>query len=266
MASLIIDPRDQKFVLYEMLNVEELCKSPLYADFSRDMFDMALNEAEKFATAVIFPCLAEGDREGCRLEGGNVCVPKCYHRARRALPGGGLGDDERRSRKRAARVSPTSSPRRPRSGSSTTPAFVIYFTLTEGAAHLIEVYGTEAQKKKYLPKMHAAEWGGTMALTEPGAGTDVGNLKTKAIRQAGRDVPPPGDEDFHHRRRTATSWRTSSIPSSPGSRGTPRERAGSRSSSSPSTSSTTTGRWESATTTRSARSRRRWGSTARPPA
>ncbi len=62
-------------------------------------------------------------------------------------------------------------------------AFVSYFSLTEGAAHLIETYGTEAQKKRYLPKMHAAEWGGTMALTEPGAGTDVGNLKTKAIRR-----------------------------------------------------------------------------------
>ena len=75
MASLIIDPRDQKFVLYEMLNVEELCKSPLYADFSRDMFDMALNEAERFATSAVFPCLAEGDRQGCRLENGNVHVP-----------------------------------------------------------------------------------------------------------------------------------------------------------------------------------------------
>jgi alkylation response protein AidB-like acyl-CoA dehydrogenase len=62
-------------------------------------------------------------------------------------------------------------------------AFVSYFSLTEGAAHLIETYGTEAQKKRYLPKMHEAVWGGTMALTEPGAGTDVGNLKTKAIRQ-----------------------------------------------------------------------------------
>ena len=65
MASLIVDPRDQKFVLYEMLNVEELCGMPFYADLSRDMFDMALNEAEKFSANVVFPCLVEGDREGC---------------------------------------------------------------------------------------------------------------------------------------------------------------------------------------------------------
>ena len=49
MANLIIDPRDQKFVLYEMLNVEELCKAPLYADFSREMLDMVLNEANRWS-------------------------------------------------------------------------------------------------------------------------------------------------------------------------------------------------------------------------
>jgi alkylation response protein AidB-like acyl-CoA dehydrogenase len=183
MSSLIIDPRDQKFVLYEMLNVEALCKAPLYADFSRDMFDMALNEAEKFATGVIFPCLADGDREGCRLEDGNVRVPKCYHRAAELYRGGGWAtmsvEPEEGGQGFPHVVSLAA-----KEWFSHNSAFVSYFSLTEGAAHLIETYGTEAQKKKYLPKMHAAEWGGTMALTEPGAGTDVGNLKTKAIRQA----------------------------------------------------------------------------------
>jgi len=182
MANLIVDPRDQRFVLYEMLNVEELCKAPLYADFSRDMFDMALNEAEKFATSAIFPTLAEGDREGCRLEGGNVFVPKCFHRCMQIYREGGWG---------TMSVSPEAGGQgfphvisvAAKEWFSHNTAFVNYVSLTEGAAHLIEVYGTEAQKKKYLPKMHASEWGGTMALTEAGAGTDVGNLKTKATRQ-----------------------------------------------------------------------------------
>ncbi len=182
MANLIVDPRDQRFVLYEMLNVEELCKAPLFADFSRDMFDMALNEAEKFATNAIFPTLAEGDREGCRLEAGNVFVPKCFHRCMQIYREGGWG---------TMSVSPETGGQgfphvisvAAKEWFSHNTAFVNYVSLTEGAAHLIEVYGTEAQKKKYLPKMHASEWGGTMALTEAGAGTDVGNLKTKAIRQ-----------------------------------------------------------------------------------
>ncbi|MBU4121818.1 MAG: acyl-CoA dehydrogenase [Proteobacteria bacterium] len=182
MANLIVDPRDQRFVLYEMLNVEELCKAPLYADFSRDMFDMALNEAEKFATSAIFPALAEGDREGCRLEAGNVFVPKCYHRCMQIYREGGWG---------TMSVSPETGGQgfphvvavAAKEWFSHNTAFVNYVSLTEGAAHLVEVYGTEVQKKKYLPKMHASEWGGTMALTEADAGTDVGNLKTKAIRQ-----------------------------------------------------------------------------------
>ena len=182
MANLIIDPRDQKFVLYEMLNVEELCKAPLYADFSREMFDMVLNEAEKFATTVIFPTLAEGDREGCRLEGGNVYIPKCYHRCAQIYREGGwstmnvAAEDGGQGFPRVVAVAA-------KEWFSHNSAFVSYFSLTEGAAHLIETYGTEAQKKRYLPKMHEAVWGGTMALTEPGAGTDVGSLKTKAIRQ-----------------------------------------------------------------------------------
>jgi len=183
MANLIIDPRDQKFVLYEMLDVEELCKAPLYADFSRDMFDMALNEAQKFATTAIFPTLAEGDREGCRLEGGNVHIPKCYHRCAQIYREGGwstmnvAAEDGGQGFPLVVSVAA-------KEWFSHNSAFVSYFSLTEGAAHLIETYGTEAQKKRYLPKMHEAVWGGTMALTEPGAGTDVGNLKTKAICQA----------------------------------------------------------------------------------
>ena len=182
MASLIVDPRDQKFVLYEMLNVEELCQKPLYADFSKDMFDMALNEAEKFATSVIFPTLVEGDREGCHLEEGNVRVPKCYHRAAEHYRGGGWATMSVEPEE-GGQGFPHVVAAAAKELFVHNPGFFIYFTLTEGAAHLIEVYGTEAQKKKYLPKMHAAEWGGTMALTEPGAGTDVGNLKTKAVRR-----------------------------------------------------------------------------------
>jgi alkylation response protein AidB-like acyl-CoA dehydrogenase len=195
MASLIIDPRDQKFVLYEMLNIEALCKSPLYADFSRDMFDMALNEAEKFATAVVFPCLAEGDREGCRLEEGTVRVPKCYHHAAELYRGGGWATMSVEPEE-GGQGFPHVVTAAAKEWFVHNPGFLIYFTLTEGAAHLIEVYGTEAQKKKYLPKMHEAIWGGTMALTEPGAGTDVGSLKTKAIRQPDGTFRLQGTKQF----------------------------------------------------------------------
>ena len=80
MGNLILDERDQAFVLYEMLEMQELCDTKKYAEFSRDMFDMILSEAQKFAVEEIFPTLEESDKEGCRLENGQVYVPACFHR------------------------------------------------------------------------------------------------------------------------------------------------------------------------------------------
>ena len=195
MGSVIVDARDQKFVLYEMLDVEALCREPLYADFSRETFDMALNEAEKFATEALFPALAEGDREGCRLENGNVFVPACYHRCMRLYREGGWGT---MSVPAAAggQGFPHAVSLAAKEWFIHNFGFMCYPYLTQGAAHLIEVYGTETQKKKYLPKMHAGLWGGTMALTEPGAGTDVGSLRTRAIRRADGTFRLQGTKQF----------------------------------------------------------------------
>ena len=79
MSNQLVDERDQQFVLNEMLEVEKLCEKPLYADFSKDMFDMVMTEAQKLAVNEIFPTLVQSDREGCRLENGQVYVPECMH-------------------------------------------------------------------------------------------------------------------------------------------------------------------------------------------
>jgi alkylation response protein AidB-like acyl-CoA dehydrogenase len=182
MASLILDERDQQFVLYEMMGVDNICDCKKYADFSVETFNMILTEARKIAEEEIFPTLAEGDKEGCRLINGQVHVPECFHRAYKLFCEGGW-------------VGMSFSPE---DGGQGIPesvkyaaiewfyhnfAFIAYPFATEGAAHLILTYGTKEQKKKYMEKMVQGIWGGTMALTEPNAGTDVGNLSTKAIRQ-----------------------------------------------------------------------------------
>jgi len=182
MANLILDGRDQRFLLHELLKTEDLCGMAAWKEFSPDMFDMVLTEAERLAVEVIFPALAAGDREGCRLEGGQVYVPPSFRRCLELYRDGGwinMG------------VSPEA-------GGQGFPyvitlaakewfihnfAFLCYPEPAQAAAHLIEVYGTEAQKRKYMDKMYAGVWGGTMALTEPSAGSDVGNVKTKAVRQ-----------------------------------------------------------------------------------
>ena len=195
MASLIVDARDQKFVLYELLKVQDLCQAARYAEFSRETFDMVLAEAEKFSTEALFPTMAEGDRVGCKLENGQVKVPACFHRPYKLYREGGWS---------TMSVSPEA-------GGQGFPlvmsiaakewfihnfGLMCYPYLTEGAAHLIEVYGTEAQKRKYMDRMYACEWGGTMALTEPGAGSDVGNLKAKAIRQPDGTFRLQGTKQF----------------------------------------------------------------------
>jgi len=182
MANLILDERDQNFVLFEMLEIDKLCEQERYKDFSRDMFEMILNEAEKFAAGMIFPTLAESDKEGCRLENGQVHVPKCFHQPYRLFCEAGwncMSFPQEHGGQGLPFIMRISS----HEWFMNNFAFASYPGLGEGAAHLIETYGSEGQKSKYLPKMVSGEWGGSMCLTEPGAGSDVGNLSTKAIRQ-----------------------------------------------------------------------------------
>ena len=161
MSSLILDERDQQFVLYEMLEVEKICDHPRFADFSKETFNMILTEAQKMAEEAIHPILVEGDREGCKLVEGQVHVPKCYRRTYKLFcEGGWIG---------------MSFP--PEEGGQGIPesvkhaaiewfyhnfAFIAYPFAAEGAAHLILTYGTKEQKKKYMEKMVQGIWGGTM--------------------------------------------------------------------------------------------------------
>ena len=89
MASLILDERDQKFILYELLNIAQICKTAKYADFSEDMFNMILKEAQKFAQEEIFPTLTEADKQGCRLENGQVIAPEVFRRPYKLFCEGG---------------------------------------------------------------------------------------------------------------------------------------------------------------------------------
>ena len=195
MANLILDERDQKFVLHEMLDLEELCKAPQYADFSRDVFDMILNEAQKFATEELYPILVDSDKEGCTLEDGNIKVPKAFQRLYKLYCEGGWA----------------SMSKEPEIGGQGLPfimslaakewfihnlGFLVLSFLGEGAAHLIEVYGSQELKDKYLPKMISGEWSGTMCLTEPGAGSDVGALTAKAVRQSDGTFKIKGTKSF----------------------------------------------------------------------
>ena len=182
MSNLLVNTRDQHFLLFEQFGIEKLFETETFKDFSKDDVLMMMNEAEKMALNVILPTYEVGDKEGCTFKDGKVTVPKCYHDAfKKYCEAGWL-----------AQIEPIDV------GGQGIPfvmatanleycyaanfAFLMYPGLTHGAASLIQHHGTEEQKNKYMLKMYAGQWGGTMCLTEPGAGSDVGALKTKAKR------------------------------------------------------------------------------------
>ena len=182
MSNLLVNTRDQQFVLFEQLGVENLLKCDAYSSFSKDDLMMVLKEAEKMAVNVVAPTMAEGDREGCTLKDGVVSVPRCFHEPFKKFIEGGWH-------------CPSASPKVGGQGLPASVTFAIvelngaanhcfymYANLTLGAANLLEVFGTEEQKNKYMYKLFSGEWGGTMCLTEPSAGSDVGALKTMAKR------------------------------------------------------------------------------------
>ncbi len=183
----LVDSRDVRFVLFEMLELEKLNRYPQYADFDRDIYEDALELAEKIAVNYFYPSNSEGDKEGgaqFNPETNEVRVPDSIKAAARAyldagfmtltLPAedGGMG---------MPGIMRTACLEYFQAGNT---ACEMYLGGTLGAALLIATFGTDEQKKLYLPKMFAGEWGGDMCLTEPDAGSDVGALKSKAVKQA----------------------------------------------------------------------------------
>ena len=179
MSNYIVDERDQKFVLYEHLGLEGLTKLERYSEFGKDVFDMVLEEARKFAVDMLEPTVELSEKEGCRLEDGNVYVPKAFHELYKLYCEGGWITMSKDTEV-GGQGMPLLLNAAVKEYFNCNLSFCAYPGLADGASHLIERFGTNEQKKKYLPNMHSGRWGGTMVLTEPGAGSDVGSLKSSA--------------------------------------------------------------------------------------
>ena len=182
MAQIIADRRDVDFVLHEQMKVENLSKHERFAEFNKKTVDMIVSEARNLAIKEILHTQESGDQEGCKFENGNVTVPESFHRAYELL-------------KEGEWVAMTEDPEWGGQGMPATVAlaasdyfvganfaFMIYPGLTHGAGRLVETFGTDKQKEIFLKKMYTGEWTGTMLLTEPEAGSDVGALTTSAVK------------------------------------------------------------------------------------
>jgi hypothetical protein len=182
-----VDRQDIRFVQRELLKVDRLTELEAFAGFSPDDFDMVLQEGSTFVEEVYAPLNKSGDEEGSRLVDGKVVTPKGFKEAwRQAAEAGWIG-----------MISP------PEFGGQGLPLSVavgvleamyganpgLYTTamLTAGAAGLIAAFGDDAQKAAYCERMITGVWGGTMCLSEPNAGSAVGDITTRAVKAGDGD-------------------------------------------------------------------------------
>jgi alkylation response protein AidB-like acyl-CoA dehydrogenase len=182
MASLLVDKRDVDFVLFEQFNVLDLTKKQMFENFSKADFDMVLDQALKFAENELAPVNSDGDRIGAQWNNGKVTVPPPFHKPLKLYAEQGwvsASDDPEVGGQGLPIVVFTAANEMFHAANT---ALNLYPSLPHGAGKLIELYGTEAQKKKYLEKLYTYEWAGTMCLTEPGAGSDLAHVATKATR------------------------------------------------------------------------------------
>jgi len=173
-----------QFLLNDVFHVDRYANLPGYADASPEVVTAILTEAAKFCGEVLTPLNRTGDLQGCkRHDDGSVTTPDGFKAAFQTLVGGGwIG---------------ISAP--PEFGGQGLPmimtqvvneflcsanmSFAMYSGLTQGAIAALTAHGSPEQKALYLPKLVAGEWTGTMNLTEPQSGTDLGLLRTRAVKQ-----------------------------------------------------------------------------------
>ena len=181
----LVDSRDVRFVLFELLDMESLKKFPRYADYDRDIYEDTLVLAEKIAVGRFYPLSPISDKEGAVYDPAtkSVKTPELYKPAYRAYVDAGFinitGDVDEGGMGFPRTIAAACE----EYFSSACGSLLGFPGLTQGAAELIRLFGSEEQKKLYLGRMDRGEWCGTMCLTEPNAGTDVGALSTKAVRR-----------------------------------------------------------------------------------
>ncbi|MBX5159396.1 MULTISPECIES: acyl-CoA dehydrogenase C-terminal domain-containing protein [unclassified Rhizobium] len=188
---------DTLFVLNDVLGLERYNNLPGFADATPDMIEAILGEAGKVAEEALFPVNYSGDQEGChRHDDASVSTPKGFKEAYKAYREGGwigLAVPEEFGGQGLPYTLHTAV------GEYTSAAnmsLMMYPGLTQGAIAAILVHGSSEQKSTYLPKMVDGSWTGTMNLTEPHCGTDLGMLRTKAVPQADGSYRISGQKIF----------------------------------------------------------------------
>lgn len=182
-----INKRDIEFVLFEQLKIQDLQQYERFEDYGRDEYEMVISEGIKFAREVLGPMNQDADRIGVVFQDGKVTMPPGSKEAFAMGAENGW-------------ISPTMSPDYGGQGLPNVvgaalnefmlagcASFSLCLGSSVGVGHMIENFGTEEQKAKYIERLYAGEWAGTMVLTEPGAGTHLADVRTSAKKVEGQD-------------------------------------------------------------------------------
>ncbi|HVW71140.1 MAG TPA: acyl-CoA dehydrogenase [Steroidobacteraceae bacterium] len=178
--------REIRFVIEELLDAAQLTRLPGLAEYSNELAASVLEEAARFAQTVLDPLNKPGDTSGARWTAQGVVSPAGFKEAYGEFIAGGwpqLGAPPQFGGQLAPQVVVTAVQEL---WASANLAFKLCPMLTHGAVHALELTGSPAQKQLYLPKMVSGEWTGTMDLTEPQAGSDLAQVRTRAVPDGNR--------------------------------------------------------------------------------
>jgi hypothetical protein len=188
---------DVLFLLKDVFHIERYDNLPGFADANIETLAAILGEGAKFCEEVLQPLNRVGDKEGCKRNAdGSVTTPKGFKEAYRQMAEGGWIGLSAEAEYGGQGLPHTVDAAMNEFASAANMAFNMYPGLSKGAYRAISIHGSDEQKKKYLPKLASGEWSGTMNLTEPHCGTDLGLIRTKAVPQKDGSYKISGSKIF----------------------------------------------------------------------
>jgi hypothetical protein len=184
MAQELADRRDLDFVIWEQMKGEEFLKHEVFKEFNKKTCEMIISEARSLAIKEVLPTLAEGDTIGVHYDNNTVKLPECFKRPFELMREGEWGNLQVPTEMYGQGAPPFVATAAIEYFMAANWALFSYLAVGCATAGMIHHFGTPEQIKKYVPNLVSGKWGGTMLLTEPQAGTDVGAIQTTATQNS----------------------------------------------------------------------------------